>query len=177
MFALEIFSNEEKKVRFYTVKEIDAVHSETENFLRRIYESEHKQSLYELTAFIFEEIGNKRGSKEYFFNRFENRVTALPPKKVGRVISLAKTNEISFDLFNIKIRLYCLRLSDSVVVLFNGGIKLSNLSAQNDSGVSMHFHNANKYAQRILEAINDGTICVTYRSMVASEGKNNEIIL
>lgn len=177
MFALEIYSDEEDKVQFYSVRELGSEYCETDFFLKRIIkDATFKKEVGELMTFVFDTIGNEQGAKEYFFNRLERIATAMPPKKDGKVIGLAKANEFSFNIFNFKIRLYCLRLSDSVVVLFGGGIKLSKGRAQDDKGVSMQFNNANRYAQKILDSINDGTICVKYKSVVGLDGKNNNII-
>ncbi len=178
MFVLEKFSDEEEKVTFYTVREPeDCELSQTEDFFIRIPKTDYKDEFYDLIEFIFTSIGNKLGAQECWFNRLEKEATALPPKKQGKAIGQAKINEINFQIFNSKIRLYCLRLSDSVVILFNGGIKLTKGPAHKDSGVSMHFHDAHRYSLKIIEALRDNDICIKYKSIVGLDGKNDKILI
>lgn len=60
-----------------------------------------------------------------------------------------EVEEISI-LEEFPLRLYCLRLSSSCVILFNGGEKTSQ-KAQ-DGKTSMTFHEANIFADKILKA-------------------------
>lgn len=178
MFVLEKFSDEEEKVAFYTVRsDEDAEFSEMENFINRMRKSDHKEEFYELIEFTFNSIGQVFGAQEYWFNRLEREATALPPSKHGKAIREAKINEINFQIFNNRVRLYCLRLSESVVVLFNGGVKLTKGPAHLDPGVSMYFIEANTYCERILQAIRDGMICVNYKSVVGLDENDNKIFI
>ncbi|GGI58484.1 hypothetical protein [Winogradskyella haliclonae] len=178
MFVLEKFSDEEEKVAFYTVRsDEESEFSETEDFLIRMRQSDYVQQFHELMEFTFEIIGNQTGAHEDWFNRFERVAEALPPKKDWKTKQQAHTNEINFDIFNNKVRLYCLRLSDSVVVLFNGGVKLTTGRAEDDPNVSIHFRQANTYAQRIYDAISDGTIDIQHKCVVGYDGNDNNIYI
>lgn len=57
---------------------------------------------------------------------------------------------------NFPLRLYCLRLSHSCVVLFNGGEKTSQTSQEGKT--SMAFYEANEFAERILKAFRENII-------------------
>lgn len=152
-FALQIFDDEEKLCTFYTVKWDDAKLSETDKFFLRFKEdSKLKTSLQELASFIEVVIGNEYGALPEFF-KFENKAQGLPPKgKFG-------VGEITINYSNFPLRLYCLRISNSLVVLFNGAEKTSN-SAQ-EGKTSMAFNEANLFAERILEALRNSEIYIT----------------
>lgn len=57
------------------------------------------------------------------------------------------------------LRLYCYRISESIVVLFNGGIKDEH-SAQASNDIRLKFYEAQKFAEPIAEALQDGTIVI-----------------
>ena len=57
-----------------------------------------------------------------------------------------------------------------MVVLFNGGLKFTKGTAQDDPNVSRYFYEANDYAESIINAINDGTICISFKTMVSFNG-------
>ena len=163
-FALEIWDDECARVTFYTVRWEDGDASEMERFLSRIDSIETmKQPLQELLQLILEVIGNTYGAQEAFFNRFENRVTALPPK--GHV----KISEIELDYEGFPLRLYCLAVSEEVVILFNGGIKNAQSVQESDDVISTKFYEANEFARKILAALNahdlsvDGRIIRDYK--------------
>jgi hypothetical protein len=167
---VEVFSDEGRKVTFYTVRKDEAAFSETEDFFRRMSnEKKYKEDLNKLIQLIKSVIGNKFGAHKKYFSRHENEATALPPNRVHK---FKGQEAINFSYFPL--RLYTLKVSESVVVLFNGGIKLTEGSAQDDPKVSMYFHEANQYAKRIKKAIREGDIYLNHKSMVDFQG--NKII-
>ncbi len=151
-FALEVFDNERQVCTFYTVRWEDSPISETDKFFMK-YEIHiiFQRSIQELATFISNEIGDKFGALEYFF-RFENAAQALPPS--GRY----KVEHLSINFGNFPLRLYCLRISETLVVLFNGGEKTST-TAQGGK-TSMAFQEANLFAKRILDALNGKEILI-----------------
>ena len=166
-----VFSDESKKVTFYTVyKEEDCI-SETEDFFRRMYQSEYTEHTKRLARLISESIGNKYGAHEKYFSRHERLASALPPKPHDSFW----TEEI-ISLKNSPLRLYALRISYSVVVLFNGGLKMTNGSAQDDPNVSIYFLEAQRFAKKIIDAINEEMICVSHKSLVDFQGNKNFFI-
>lgn len=168
-FELEIF-DEGKICTFYTVKWENAELSETEKFFVK-YENDStfQRPLQELAKFISKKIGDEMGALEDFF-RFENAAQALPPS--GNY----KVDKITINYGNFPLRLYCLRISDRLVVLFNGGEK----TAKNAQGgkTSMAFQEANIFAKRILDALTNKDIYITtdQREFRYYDG-NDEIII
>jgi hypothetical protein len=102
-----------------------------------------------LAKFLEKVIGDKMGALEDFF-RFENSAHGLPPAGNFHV------GEIALRFQSFPLRLYCLRISERLVILFNGGEKTSR-TAQGGK-TSMHFHDANRFAKRIMEALQEGEL-------------------
>ncbi len=167
---VEVFSDEGNKVTFYTVRKEDSEISETEDFFKRVSEkAEYYEDTLKLVRLLSNQIANLYGAHEKYFNRYERKATALPPKKY-RAFKAEEVVSFSYS----PLRLYTLKISESIVVLFNGGIKLTDGRAQDDPNVSMYFHEANEYASRIIQAIKDDMICLNEKSMVDFQG--NKII-
>ncbi len=98
-------------------------------------------------------MGTRRGAQLQFF-RFEREAHALPPP----VWHNENTTEC-------KLRLYCMRLSNDVVILFSGGMK-TKLKAQHCPNVAGPFREANKWTQAIQNAIAEGDISVDKNSLI-----------
>lgn len=84
------------------------------------------------------------GALEDFF-RFENAAQALPPSGTYQV------EDLYINFGNFPLRLYCLRISETLVVLFNGGEKTADTAQRGKT--SMAFQEANIFAKRILDAL------------------------
>lgn len=152
-FALEIFDARGSICSFYTVRWEDARVSETDKFFNKYNsDAQLKQEFQELAVFIFKKMANETGALEYYF-RFENTAQALPPS--GRY----KVGEFTIDYGDFPLRLYCLRISDQLVVLFNGGEK-TEATAQHGK-TSMAFREANVFAKRILDALAKEDVYIT----------------
>jgi hypothetical protein len=152
-FAVEIFDDTGKMCTFYTVRCEDAEISETDKFFVK-YENDStfQRPIQELAKFISKKIGDEMGALEDFF-RFENTAQALPPSGTYKV------EDIFINYGNFPLRLYCLRISETLVVLFNGGEKTAD-SAQGGK-TSMAFQDANIFAKRILDALIRKDIYIT----------------
>ena len=166
IFGLEIWDDETEKVTFYTVRwDDDKSISETDKFFQRMSSiPEMKLYVQELSKLIIEVIGNTYGAQESFFNRFENRATALPPK--GKI----KISELELDYFGFPLRLYCLALSEELVILFNGGIKNARTIQESTDVISAKFYEANEFAKRIFEALNSKEIFIDGRLLRYHDG-------
>lgn len=153
-FELEIWDDECDKVTFYTVRWSDASDSETDKFFIK-FEKTHKETASELISLIIDTIGTDHGALDEFFNRFEDRVTGLPPK--GKV----NIGELKFHFQNFPLRLYALRINDreDLVVLFNGGVKSADTN-QESSDLNLKFLEANAFGKRIEQALRDQTIII-----------------
>jgi len=139
------------KVKFYSVAFENEV-SEVNKFFEKMEDAAAVEDAVRFIAFI-EEIGNSRGAKQRYFRK-EKDFEALPPKnKEVKELELQELESIE------NWRLYCLRLSDSIVILFNGGIKTAN-KAQDCPNVSPFFYQAARFTKLIDEAIREGDISI-----------------
>ncbi len=152
-FELEIFDDQGQFCTFYTVRWEDAEYSETEKFFLK-YENHItlRRPMQELAMFISKKIGDETGALEDFF-RFENAAQALPPSGTYQVEALF----LHFGHFPL--RLYCLRISETLVVLFNGSEKTAATAQGGKTG--MAFQEANIFAKRILEVLKNKDIYIT----------------
>lgn len=168
-FVLEIFDDQGQQCTFYTVRREDAELSETDKFFMK-YEndSRFKRPMQELATFISRKIGDEFGALEEFF-RFENAAQALPPSGTFKV------DGIYINYGKFPLRLYCLRISENLVVLFNGGEKTAN-TAQGGK-TSMAFHEANIFAKRILEALINKEMYISANQREFKDCAGNDIII
>ena len=170
-FELEIWDEKCEKVIFYTVKWQDAEDSETDKFFFK-YEKTHIEALKELNILLLDTIGTDHGAIDEFFNRFENRVTGLPPQGAVRI------GEFKVHFQHFPLRLYALRINDreDIVVLFSGGIKSSEAN-QGSPDLNLKFIEANAFGRRIEEALRDKTIFIDEESRKLKSFDNSEIII
>jgi len=158
-FALEIWDDQGTLCTFYTVRKytgIDAINAESETdkfFIRFADSGDFEDEIHLLARLITENIGNKYGATDDFFTRFENKAHALPPKPGSKV------EEIKEFGLDFPLRLFCYRISESIVILFNGGIK--NGQTAQESDLSMQFYEAQLFASKIEEALKDEMIKVS----------------
>lgn len=141
-------------VKYYTVKIYGSDIDEFRDFLSRHEDNkDYEEDLNNLIEWLIN-IGKNEGAKEkYFRNESSNsEATALPPPK-----SIMKTHELEVE----DIRLYCLRLNECVVFLFNGGIKTEK-HAQDCPNVSKYFKQANLFARKIDQLIKEQEIQWNY---------------
>ena len=136
-----------RKVTFYTVRfekdlEMDEM-SEADKFFHKFENNiDNRDELNKMIA-LLEDLGENIGANKALF-RHERRADALPPNK--RIVK-------KYQLFDFlqteeyKLRLYCLRLSDSVVILFNGGMKTQD-DPEKCPNVRTHFNNAQIFAKK-----------------------------
>jgi len=119
-FGVEIYDDEGKYCTFYTVRWLDTELSETDKFFEKFRNDERlKGSLKELAVFLESVIANKYGARKDFF-RFENMASALPPSREYKV------EKVNISYNNFPLRLYCLRISDSLVS-YSMGVKRQHL--------------------------------------------------
>ncbi|MDH5608945.1 MAG: hypothetical protein OEY56_05660 [Cyclobacteriaceae bacterium] len=160
-FAITEFYNFDK-VRFYTVQFTDIEFSETDRFIKRFESSDKYGEFLSDILSLIAQIG-ERGAQDYYFNRNENDFQALPNKEKARA---------AFQGENL--RLYCLRLSNSIVVLFNGGVK--DAPTAQESTCSIQFYEAFAFTKRISEALREGTIEINGNILVDYKGSTDIIL-
>ncbi len=95
---------------------------------------------------------------------------ALPPKPKLWV------EEIKDIGINFPLRLFCYRVSEQIVILFNGGIK--NADTAQNSKLSMKFYEAQTFVKRIEDAFQSGLLKISDdgRYLVNFQGTNDIIL-
>lgn len=171
IFALEIWDNEGAKCTFYSVKYDDVDTNETDLFFEK-YDAiaAYKKATQELLSFIIYAIGENHGAVDELFNRDENEVKGLPVQGKRTV------ENITYHFPEFPLRLYALKITNNLVILFNGGIKDGPTNQK--SSLHLEWRAACEFAKRIDKAINDGSIIVDEknRKLTNYDGLN-EIIL
>jgi hypothetical protein len=145
-FALEIIDDEGSQCTIYTVRKEGATMSETEKFFAKQEStlSKYVREFQELTHLITTVIADEDGAKPEFF-RPEGEADGLPPKGEWDFDSL------SVSFINYPLRLYCLRISDDRLVLFNGDEKTSGEAK--DGKTRTTFLEAQDFSKRIKSAL------------------------
>ncbi len=155
-YKVEVFATF-NKVTFYTIRDENKELSETDRFLTKYSEKGiFKERLNKLVAFI-EAMGDEYGARQLFF-RHEAAADALPPP-YSTIKQFGLLEFIEYDL-----RLYCCRLSDSVVVLYGGGQK-TTAKAQDCPNVSSHFRLASVATTALNEKIREKSFVLTFKQL------------
>ncbi len=172
-FVLEIWYDEGSACTFYTVKwgdGTDETVSETDKFFDTYAVPGHEleEKAMQLFRLITESIGNRYGAIDDFFDREERAAQALPPRPKRRVEAIMQLG------LHFPLRLYCYRVNEQVVVLFNGGVKDAD-TAQASKGLGIKFYEAQHFVQRLESALREKTIWVSdnERYLEGEEGINN----
>ncbi|MGJ7033691.1 hypothetical protein [Niabella hirudinis] len=155
-FVVEIWYDEGILCTFYTISWVlddDKTVPETDRFFDRYAVPGHplEERALQLFRLITESIGNRYGAIDDFFDRHVNKAQELPPKP-KRWVEEVKDLGINFPL-----RLFCYRITEQIVVLFNGGIKESTTTQQSND-LRMKFYEAQTFVQKIEEALQTGLI-------------------
>lgn len=169
-FAVEIFDDTGTHCTFYTVRWNSANISETDKFFTKYEDHEaFGESLMEMASFLNQVIANEYGALDDFF-RFENTAQALPPRGKYHI------GELQVNFSNFPLRLYCLKITENILVLFNGNEKTGQTAQEGKT--SMVFHDANEFAKRITQALNDDTIIIaTNKRQLLNYDNSTEILL
>lgn len=174
-FVLEIW-HEGSKCTIYSVRQDiddDSSYTEADKFFEKFGQSEDEEIVDAanlILQFLTHEISEVYGAKNEFFNRNERKAQALPYKndeKSKRIIG------IDFFYKDFPLRLYCYRINNNIIVLFNGGKKTSD-SAQESPDVSLKFYEAQTYVAKIEEALREKNIIVDNSELCSDD---DEIIL
>ena len=134
-----------RKVRFYTFHVENCEYSETTAFFNKMKtHDEVADDLNKLVQWIVE-IGNNHGALLELF-RFEEEAHALPPPPRGqRKVGITQIE-------NNDLRLYCVWISESIVILANGSIKKS-ATVQGTPDLVPHFRFAKAMGKQINQLI------------------------
>lgn len=148
-------------VDYYSVRFEDEEVNEFEKFLNQFSEDEEVSEEFNDLLSWLESI-KEYGARAQFF-RLEQGAQALPP-------------EAKYLAFNYKwnLRLYCCRIADKTVCLFNGAIKTANPD-QNCPHAGPKFREANELVKATDQKIKDREIRLTEDGKLIVEDK--ELIL
>lgn len=143
------------KVNYYTFWVEGRPQAEADAFFSRFEDDPSVAHDLNLLVAWISEIGQRRGARARYF-RFENDASALPPP--ARIMA-----ELGDDY--CRLRLYCVRLSDEVVILANGGLK-SGRTVQDSPDLFAKFRFANKMADQLLELITSGELQIVGKQIL-----------
>lgn len=169
-FELKVWNDECDQVTYYTVAWDEYGPTETDRFFEK-YEKTHKKAVQRLLSLLIDSIGTDHGAIDLFFNRPEDGVTGLPPH--GRLT----VDEVYFHYPKFPLRLYALRINESLVVLFNGGHKTASTN-QDSPELNMQFQEAKIFGRRIENALHDGMIVFdeASRSLKSFNGSDEMVL-
>ena len=143
---LQLF-REFKKVRFYTFQKEEQKESETAQFFNKMKTNEEVVDELNRLAQWIVEIGNNHGALLELF-RFEDEAYALPPPPRGQ-------REVGItQIEHNDLRLYCVWISESIVILANGGLKKS-ATVQGTPELMPHFRFAKTMGKQINQLISE----------------------
>lgn len=131
--------------------------SEFSKFLNRFKDNGKLQRDYQLILYALKKI-LENGVLERYFRRegkYSDRVCALP-------------------IDSGKLRLYCLRLSDKILILGNGGIKATR-TYNEDSELNGYVMDLQQFDILLKEAEKDGTIQIEETSITGADDKIFEL--
>lgn len=148
MSEVELYLIEEgDNCTLYTLQFLRDSESEFEKFVSRfVGDSEFSEDYLRIAAFI-SRIARTGALERYF--RPEG-------KRSDSVVALPVTSS--------KLRLYCLRLSDKILILGNGGVK-STKTYEEDSILKGHVITLQKFENLLRQGINDGSVSLTETSI------------
>lgn len=143
-----ILVNETDKCTIYTIQFKNEDKSEFENFYNKFKnDAVYNADLMRIVAFINKISEN--GAFERFFRpegKVSDHVSALP-------------------VIQSKLRLYCLRLSDRILILGNGGVKKSRTYEEDDK-LRGYVITLQKFDALLKEGVKNGQINITEKNII-----------
>ena len=146
-----ILVNEAKNCTFYTIQFLSEDESEFEQFYNKFKDDvEFNLDLMRIVGFLGR-IADFGALERYFRpeGKMSDHVVALP-------------------VVTSKLRLYCLRLSDKILILGNGGVKKTK-SYEEDDELSGYVITLQNFDKLIKEGTESGTIIVTENKIMTDE--------
>ena len=146
-----ILVNEAKNCTFYTIQFLSEDESEFEQFYNKFKDDvEFNPDLMRIVGFLGR-IADFGALERYFRpeGKMSDHVVALP-------------------VVTSKLRLYCLRLSDKILILGNGGVKKTR-SYEEDDELSGYVITLQNFDKLIKEGTESGTIIVTENKIMTDE--------
>lgn len=146
-----------EKASLYTIFFEGADMSEFSKFMTRFKDHGKLQRDYQLIVYALQKILETGALERYFRpeGKYADRVCALP-------------------INSGKLRLYCLRMSDKILILGNGGIKSSKTYNENEE-LSGYVLDLQKFDALLKASEKDGTITVEETSLGGIDNKIFEL--
>lgn len=146
-----ILVNEAKNCTFYTIQFLSEDESEFEQFYNKFKDDvEFNPDLMRIVGFLGR-IADFGALERYF----------RPEGKMS-------DNVVALPVVTSKLRLYCLRLSDKILILGNGGVKKTR-SYEEDDELSGYVITLQNFDKLIKEGTESGTIIVTENKIMTDE--------
>ena len=146
-----ILVNEAKNCTFYTIQFLSENESEFEQFYNKFKDDvEFNPDLMRIVSFLGR-IADFGALERYF----------RPEGKMS-------DNVVALPVVTSKLRLYCLRLSDKILILGNGGVKKTR-SYEEDDELSGYVITLQNFDKLIKEGTESGTIIVTENKIVTDK--------
>ena len=146
-----ILVNEAKNCTFYTIQFLSEDESEFEQFYNKFKDDvEFNPDLMRIVGFLGR-IADFGALERYF----------RPEGKMS-------DNVVALPVVTSKLRLYCLRLSDKILILGNGGVKKTK-SYEEDDELSGYVITLQNFDKLIKEGTESGTIIVTENKIMTDE--------
>lgn len=142
-----VLVNDADKCTIYTIQFSEEAESEYERFYSKFIEDAQLSHDLLRIVQVLDKIADE-GALERFFRpegKMRDSVVALP-------------------VLHSKLRLYCLRLSDRILVLGNGGVKNSQ-TYQEDDSLRGYVLTLQKFEELLKEGQRDGTVTVTIKTI------------
>lgn len=142
-----ILLNEGSRCTLYSIQFTSEDNSEYERFYAKFIENAKLNHDLLRIVQIVDKIADK-GALERFFRpegKMKDSVVALP-------------------VLSSKLRLYCLRLSNGILILGNGGVKNSRTYEEDDS-LRGYVLNLQKFEELLKEGKRNGTVTITERTI------------
>lgn len=150
-----VLVNESDHCTIYTIQFKNKSETEFERFYNKFKDdAEYNPDLMRIVAFINKITQN--GAYERYFrpeSKISDHVVALP-------------------VISSRLRLYCLRLSDKILILGNGGIKTSRTYNEDDT-LSGYVITLQNFERILKEGQQKGNITITVKSIVIKEDTQN----
>lgn len=138
-----------KKVRYYTFQIEGQSQNETDKFFSKFeFSEEIGDDLFRLNRLIIT-IGDRTGAIFELF-RPEDQAAALPPKSSFRVNKILQIHKMEYN----SLRLYCIWISEEIVILANGDIKKSQ-KTEDSPDLLPHFRFIKSMGKQINKLISE----------------------
>ena len=142
-----VLVNDTDKCTIYTIQFSEETDTEYERFYSKFIEdAQLNQDLLRIVQLV-DKIANE-GALERFFR---------PEGKMSDSV-------VTLPVLRSKLRLYCLRLSDQILILSNGGVKNSQTYDEDDS-LRGYVLTLQKFEELLKEGQRDGTVTVTSKTI------------